>query len=198
MAPSKPVSHENVVRVDFGPAQANRAFSSDGGESHANLKVTARYGSGTSGPVKKSETTKYRASGSRQPLKASNANHKSPLVSRDGNGMDEKPYIDARIEAVEARTESAIARLETQLSKLPTASVVRGNVWGATAVLAATVIAMFSLWAMGYDSGIQITSVSVEDAIGARQIADQNAEQIEGLNRKMDTILDLIRERAKE
>lgn len=104
----------------------------------------------------------------------------------------------AKLEATEARVEASITRLETQMSKLPTASVIRGNVWGAAGVVVATVIGIFSLWAVGFDSGIQITTTSVQDAIGARDAAQKNAAQIDSLNKKVDTLLDALVRNQKE
>lgn len=121
---------------------------------------------------------------------------------------DQRAYIDARTDAVRAQNEASFARIEAQISKLPTADDVRNldrdikgiktNIWGAAATVVAIVLAVFALWAAGFDSGIQVTSTSVEDAIGGRQAADENAKQIGELNQKVDTLLGLFKERINQ
>lgn len=106
---------------------------------------------------------------------------------------------DAKLEAMEARTEAGFARLEAQLARLPTGSdlrAVKANVWWAAATVVATVIGIFSLWAVGFDSGIQITTTSVQEAIGAKDTADQNAENIDELSRKVDALINIIQNRV--
>ncbi|WP_416897573.1 MAG: hypothetical protein ACMVY4_19230 [Minwuia sp.] len=67
--------------------------------------------------------------------------------------------------------------------------------------VAATVTIMLGVLAIAgdrFDGGIGAATVSVEQAVEARRISRENAEQVERLNSKMDTLLDVLRGRVEE
>ncbi len=125
--------------------------------------------------------------------------------------------IDAKLERTEARIEAVEARMETKLeqainevktSNADLKSTVEAFVvemrtefksvprMGAMVITAATffvatvgaIVAILSFGGDRFDGGVQLTSTSVEQAIDAKQLGQQNAEQLRALTTAVEAI----------
>ena len=112
-----------------------------------------------------------------------------------GNGVDsdQKDYIDARVEAVRAQNDARFAEILAKLNHLPSSASLAGMLVAAVVTTVGLLVGVLAFGGDRFDGGVQVSAVSVQQAVEARQIARQNAEQVKALNAKMDTLIEVIR-----
>jgi hypothetical protein len=137
----------------------------------------------------------------------------------DAKSMNEKDYIDAKVDAVRAQNDARFSEvlseikglhlevstqnreISANIKSLPTKwSVVGGIVAGI-----GLAIGIFAYGGDRFDGGVQVSSVSVQqaqeaknDASKALAKAEESATQIRSMNEKIDTLLGILRERATQ
>ena len=135
----------------------------------------------------------------------------SPVIRTGASGgsgggdmtVDVTSYIDSKIETVRAQNDTrfteVLAELKAMPAKLTWATVITG------AAVVGSLVAIMSFAGDRFDGGVAVSSVSVEQAIEAREIASDNAERIEGLSeqaaetdRKLNVIIELLSERIEQ
>jgi len=116
-----------------------------------------------------------------------------------------REYVDAKIEGVSAKNDarfneviSKLDTLQSDVSRIP-------SLWGFLGLALATVVTgigillgLLSYAGDRFDGGMQAASVSVYQANEALQVAGDNAKQVKALNSKMDTIIQILGEKAQE
>jgi hypothetical protein len=120
--------------------------------------------------------------------------------SGDGGGMDadQERYINAKVDAVRAQNDARFAEVLTRLEHLPSTASLAWIIAGAVVTTVGLILGILAFGGDRFDGGVQVSSASVQQAIDAREIAEQNAEQVEALNGKLDTLLELMRDRVNE
>lgn len=93
-----------------------------------------------------------------------------------------KDYVDARDDAMEAR-------LNGKLDKLPTAGVIRANIWGAAAAIVGVVLAVLAFASGAFNGGLSV-SPQMEAARKAQAEIDAKQDaQAALLTQKLDIII---------
>ena len=117
----------------------------------------------------------------------------NPLIrtgASGGNGggdmTSDRAYVDAKTEAVEARISASLAtigaKIDTVTAKLdekPSRSAMYGTVALAAAAGLGILFTVFQIAGSSFGTGAQVTAVSVEQAVEANRLAQENARQIE-------------------
>lgn len=132
----------------------------------------------------------------------------SSLAQAEEFEMAESEYpsreeMNARLEAVRAQNDArfaeVIARLDglkTEISHLPT---VQSMAIGMASAVVATVGLLTAIWAFGgdrFDSGVQLTGMTVERSLEAQRKAEGAEKQAQDANRKLDAVLDILNRRV--
>lgn len=124
--------------------------------------------------------------------------------------MVDKDYVDAKAEATraqnDARFSQVMSRLETLSMKLETATLHMPTTSSMFGTAAASVIAIIGLGvailAFGgdrFDGGMGAASITMDQAISARETANRNAERLDDVDKKLDVLIDLMRvDRGRE
>lgn len=110
-------------------------------------------------------------------------------------------YVDKSMEAVRAQNDARFAEVLAQLRKLNDIPTFGKMVLTAVGVGVGGVTLIIGVLAFGgdrFDGGVQISSVSVQQAEEARQIAKENADRVKELDQKLETLIGLIRERVNQ
>ncbi|MFQ5953768.1 MAG: hypothetical protein ACE5JZ_01730 [Kiloniellales bacterium] len=116
----------------------------------------------------------------------------------DGGDMDVSDYVDAKIETVRVANDARFDEVISRLDHVPTTASMLATAAGAIVTIAGILLALLAFGGDRFDAGVQLTSVSVEQALEAQRLAKENTERLEGLDDKLDTVLRMLGERVKE
>ncbi|BCH04729.1 hypothetical protein MesoLj131b_67280 [Mesorhizobium sp. 131-2-5] len=110
---------------------------------------------------------------------------------------------EARVEAMEARIEASLDKIENDLGSfqtkmlatvghLPTTPALISTVAGAAVSVVAIVVGVLAFGGDRFDGGVQVTSVSVQQAQEAREIAKANEKKVDDFIARVDDLLQRI------
>lgn len=94
-----------------------------------------------------------------------------------------KDYIDARDDAVESR-------LSAKLDKLPTASALRGNIWGAAAAILGVILAVLAFGSDRFNGGMGISPALIAVQSEQRKTDAMQDAKLEMMDKKLDILLE--------
>lgn len=109
--------------------------------------------------------------------------------------------IAARLDATEARIGESLGRVEASINAIKQeldekpglVSLIVTVATGAASILGIG-IAVLAFGGDRFDGGVQLSSISVQQAQDAKNIADQTARQVEELKRQNDLMLQLLQQ----
>jgi hypothetical protein len=94
--------------------------------------------------------------------------------------------VDAKIAAAEARTDTKFAELRGDLKSFATAKELRNAVWGAAAVVIATVLAAIAFGGDRFDAGLGMADVRQAQL----QRDDKQDEALKSIEGKLDKLIE--------
>lgn len=118
-----------------------------------------------------------------------------PFGGDDGMEITSKEYIDAKADAVRAQNDARFAEVMSEIRALPTLrdnQSMKWNIWGAAIAAAGLIVGILAFAGDRFNGGVQVASVSVQQAQEAKEISRKNAEAIEGVNNKLDELLKML------
>lgn len=107
-------------------------------------------------------------------------------------------YVNARMETVKAQNDARFSEVLAELRKIPSTGTLAWMFAGAVISVIGIIIGALAFGGDRFDGGVQITGVAVEQAVEARNIAKENAEKINGVNDKLDTLIGIMQEKISE
>lgn len=123
--------------------------------------------------------------------------HEIPLMSGGGDGggpvdLDTQNYIDAKTEATRAQNDARFAEVMSKLESIDRTTAKSWTIYASAGALFLGALAVWAIMGDRFDGGVQVASVTSDQAARTEILAKNNAESIAELTKNTNAILRVI------